>query len=53
MLLEILRAMCSSVLGTMGFAILIHAPQRAALPASVVGGVTYLAFWLMTTLGVS
>lgn len=53
MLMEFLRMLLSSILGTVGFAILIHAPKRSLFPASLVGGAAYMAFWLMTSNGVA
>lgn len=53
MVAEFLRAALSSLLGTMGFAVLIHAPKKSVLPASLVGCLAYIAFWLMTSAGVT
>lgn len=37
----------SSSMGTFGFAIFMHAPKRAWLPASVIGGMAYLMYWAL------
>lgn len=37
----------SSFVGTLGFAIFMHAPRRAWLPASSIGGVAYLLYWAL------
>lgn len=51
-MMEFLRITVSSILGTVGFAMLIHAPVKSLLPASLVGGLSYIAFWLMTGAGI-
>lgn len=43
----------SSFVGTLGFAIFMHAPKRAWLPASVIGGVAYLLYWAIQQVGVN
>lgn len=35
----------TSFVGTLGFAILLHAPKRAWLPASLIGALTYTLYW--------
>ena len=42
----------SSFVGTLGFAIFMHAPKRAWLPASAIGGVAYLVYWALQEFGV-
>lgn len=46
-------AALSSFLGTLGFAVLVHAPKRALLPASLSGMAAFLIAWLLAHLGVS
>ena len=41
----------SSFVGTFGFAIFMHAPKRAWLPASAIGGVAYLLYWALLQTG--
>ena len=43
----------SSFMGTLGFAIFMHAPKRAWIPASTVGGTAYLAYWALQEFGVT
>ena len=43
----------SSFIGTLGFAISMHAPKRAWLPASAIGGVAYLVYWALQEFGVN
>ena len=43
----------SSFIGTLGFAIFMHAPKRAWLPASAIGGVAYLVYWALQEFGVN
>ena len=42
-----------SFVGTLGFAIFMHAPKRAWLPASVIGGVAYLLYWAIQQMGIN
>ena len=42
----------SSFVGTLGFAIFMHAPKRAWFPASLIGGVAYALFWVLYEFGV-
>ncbi len=44
MIAELLRIFLTSFLGTLGFALLLHAPRRAWLPASLIGGVSYTLY---------
>lgn len=37
----------SSSVGTLGFAIFMHAPKRAWLPTSIIGGVGYAVYWAL------
>ena len=41
----------SSFVGTLGFAIFMHAPRKAWLPASAIGGVAYLLYWVLLQFG--
>ncbi len=43
----------TSFVGTLGFAMLLHAPKRAWLPASLIGALTYTLYWTMTQFSVS
>ncbi len=51
MILQGAIKLVSSFVGTLGFAIFMHAPKRAWLPASAVGGVAYLLYWALLQLG--
>ena len=42
----------SSFVGTLGFAIFMHAPKRAWFPASAIGGAAYLVYWVLLQVGV-
>lgn len=44
MIADLLRILLMSFLGTLGFALLLHAPRRAWLPASLIGGVSYTLY---------
>ena len=52
-ILEGLVKLLSSFVGTLGFAIFMHAPKRAWLPASAIGGVAYLVYWALQEFGVN
>ena len=41
---ELLRIYAASFLGTLGFALLLHAPKKSWLPASIIGGVSYTVY---------
>ena len=49
-ILEGFIKLASSFVGTLGFAIFMHAPKRAWLPASAIGGVAYLLYWALLQL---
>lgn len=51
MILQGLIKLVSSFIGTLGFAIFMHAPRKAWLPASAIGGCVYLLYWAMLQLG--
>lgn len=50
-ILDCLLKLLSSFVGTLGFAIFMHAPKRAWFPASAIGGVAYAAYWLLLQIG--
>ncbi len=52
MLLKALTIFLSSSVGTWGFALILHVPKRAWIPASVMGGVAYVVYWALYTGGV-
>lgn len=51
-ILDVLLKLVSSFVGTLGFAIFMHAPKRAWFPASAIGGVAYALYWLLMQCGV-
>lgn len=48
---ELLRIYAASFLGTLGFALLLHAPKKSWLPASIIGAVSYTVYIALTGLG--
>ncbi len=50
-ILDGLIKLLSSFVGTLGFAIFMHAPKRAWLPASAIGGAAYLLYWALLQMG--
>ncbi len=53
LILEGFIKLISSFVGTLGFAIFMHAPKRAWFPASAIGGVAYLLYWELQESGVT
>ena len=53
LILEGLIKLVSSFIGTLGFAIFMHAPKRAWLPASAIGGAAYLLYWALQQTGMT
>ena len=51
MILQGFIKLASSFVGTLGFAIFMHAPRKAWLPASAIGGVAYLLYWALLQFG--
>ena len=51
MILDGFIKLASSFVGTLGFAIFMHAPRKAWLPASAIGGVAYLLYWVLLQFG--
>ena len=43
----------AAFLGTMGFALLLHAPKRAWLPVSAIGATAYTLYWVLNQAGIS
>lgn len=46
-----LTILLSSLVGTLGFALLLHAPKRAWLPASLIGAGAYTLAWALNQAG--
>ena len=51
MLLDLLRTLLASIAATWGFSVLLHAPRRSWLFASLIGGVSFTLYWLLVYLG--
>ena len=51
MIADLLRALLTSFFGTMGFCVILQVPRKAVLPASVVGALSYLLYWLLMRCG--
>lgn len=52
-LLDCLVKLVASFVGTFGFAIFMHAPKRAWLPASAIGGVAFALYWALLRTGLN
>lgn len=52
-LLDCLVKLIASFVGTFGFAIFMHAPKRAWLPASAIGGIAFALYWALLQLGLN
>jgi len=46
-----LTALLTSFVGTLGFSVLLHTPQRAWLPGSCIGAVGYTLYWALIAWG--
>lgn len=53
LIIDVLLKLVSSFVGTLGFAIFMHAPKRAWLPASAIGGAAYALYWALLKFGVN
>ena len=53
MVTELLRALLTAFFGTLGFCVILQVPRRALLPASAVGALSYLLYWLLMRWGMS
>lgn len=49
---ELIRALLTSFFGTMGFCAILQVPRQSVLPASCVGSLTYLIYWLLMQWGI-
>lgn len=45
------RIFLSAFFGTLGFALLLHAPRKAWVPASIIGAAAYSLYWLLHEAG--
>lgn len=50
---DLIRYFLSSMVGTLGFAAILHAPKQAWLPSALLGGTAYALYWLLMQLGMS
>ena len=48
---QIFRAVVGAFFGTVGFAMLVHAPKRSWLVSGLIASLSYLVYWFMTYLG--
>ena len=51
-LLELPLIFLSSFVGTLGFAVILHAPRKSWLSAAALGGLSYAMYWLLMQMGV-
>ena len=47
---QIIRAVLGAFFGTVGFAMLVHAPKRSCLVSGLIASLSYLIYWLMSFL---
>lgn len=50
-MIDLFHALAGSLLGTLGFAALVHAPRRSWLPGGVIGMLAFLVYWLLGLAG--
>lgn len=48
---QIIRAVIGAFFGTVGFAMLVHAPKRSWFVSGLIASLSYLVYWFMTYLG--
>ena len=48
---QLLRAIFGAFFGTVGFAMLVHAPKRSWLVSGLIASLSYLVYWLLTYFG--
>ena len=51
MIAGLIRSLVGGFFGTIGFALLLHAPKKAWLPASAIGGVSFALYWFLLRIG--
>ncbi|MBQ6174191.1 MAG: threonine/serine exporter family protein [Clostridia bacterium] len=51
MSIDLFHALAGSLLGTLGFAMLVHAPRRSWLPGALIGMAAFLIYWLLGLAG--
>ena len=51
MIAGLIRSLVGGFFGTIGFALLLHAPKTAGLPASAIGGVSFALSWFLLRIG--
>lgn len=51
MIAGILRALFASFMGTIGFAVLLNAPKKAWIPASMIGALSFALYWILFEIG--
>ena len=51
MIAGLIRPLMGGFFGTIGFALLLHAPKKAWLPASAIGGVSFALYWFLLRIG--
>ena len=51
MIAGMFRPLVGGFFGTIGFALLLHAPRKAWLPASAIGGVSFALYWFLLRIG--
>ncbi|MBP3636251.1 MAG: threonine/serine exporter family protein [Clostridia bacterium] len=50
-MMDFIVTLITSFLGTLGFALLLHAPKKAWLPASIIGGISYTLYIVLLQAG--
>lgn len=51
--MDIVIALATSFLGSLGFGIILHAPRAALFQAALIGSVSYIIYWGMLRFGVA
>lgn len=53
LIVDLIIIFLSSLVGTLGFSVILHAPKKSWLPAALLGGLCYALYWLLMQLGLS
>ena len=53
MITGMLQALFGAFFGSIGFAMLVHAPLRSLFPCGVIAALSYLLYWVLAFLGIS
>jgi Uncharacterized conserved protein len=53
MLIEIIKILVATFVGTLSFCVMFHSPKKAIVPAALIGTLTYILYFVANQLGLS